>query len=311
MKGRAIRAWLAAFILCSGLALAAPRPAARPIRALCTTYPIYLFTRAVCQGSPGVAAELMLPSSLGCPHDYVMTPVDMRRLSEADLLVENGLGMEDFLEAPLRKARPRLGVVDSSAGISGLIRMSPEPGAAGGDHHHAGDFNPHLFASPRQAARIVGVLAENFARLDPARAALYRKNAALFAARMNRLADEFKAAAAAFPNKRIVTQHAVFDYLARDSGLSIVAVVEEEPGQAPSAAGMLSIVREIREKKAAAVFTEPQYPAGVGKTVAREAGIPVAVLDPAANGPANAEPSYYEAAMRENLETLKKVLGRR
>jgi ABC-type Zn uptake system ZnuABC Zn-binding protein ZnuA len=77
----------------------------------------------------------------------------------------------------------------------------------------------------------------------------------------------------------------------------------------PSAAEMLGLVRTIRGQKVGALFTEPQYPAKVGETVAREAKIPVAVLDPVATGKDGAPLDFYQQAMRQNLEILKKVLG--
>ncbi|MFZ5758803.1 MAG: metal ABC transporter solute-binding protein, Zn/Mn family, partial [Thermodesulfobacteriota bacterium] len=58
-----------------------------------------------------------------------------------------------------------------------------------------------------------------------------------------------------------------------------------------------------------AVFTEPQYPAKVGQTIAREAGIVTATLDPVANGPENASLDYYETVMLQNLQILAKSLG--
>ena len=112
-------------------------------------------------------------------------------------------------------------------------------------------------------------------------------------------------------NNRLVTQHGVFDYLARDMGLEVVAVVQAHAGQNPSAAEMLEIVATIREQKAGAIFTEPQYPEAIGKTIAREAGIVSARLDPVATGPEQAPLDYYEQVMQSNLQTLEKILGRR
>lgn len=140
-------------------------------------------------------------------------------------------------------------------------------------------------------------------------APLYKKNAEEYASRLGKLADEFAATGKVLKNNRIVTQHGVFDYLARDTGLEIVAVVQEHAGQEPSAANMLSVAKAIREKKAGAIFTEPQYPSATGETLARETGIPAATLDPAATGPENAGLDYYEKIMKANLEILKSVLG--
>ena len=110
-------------------------------------------------------------------------------------------------------------------------------------------------------------------------------------------------------NNRIVTQHGVFDYLARDMGLEVVAVVQAHAGQDPSASEILAIVKTIKTKKAGAIFTEPQYPEAVGTTIAKEASIVAARLDPAANGPERAPLDYYEQVMRTNLSILEKTLG--
>jgi ABC-type Zn uptake system ZnuABC Zn-binding protein ZnuA len=170
--------------------------------------------------------------------------------------------------------------------------------------------NPHIFASPLTAARMVENIADALIRRDPSHTDIYRRNADAYKGALMRLSEELKVAAGEFKSRRIVTHHAVFDYLARDVGLEIVAVVQEEPGQEPSAAEMLRLVRLIKETGAAAVFTEPQYPSRVGEAIAREAGIPVAVLDPVASGPGDAPPDYYQTVMRNNLETLKRTLGR-
>ncbi len=300
---------------CSRHAESASQPKAA-IRVLCSTFPMYLFTRAVTQGQAGVQVELMIPAGMGCPHEYALTPQDMQKIASANVFIANGLGMEEFLGEPLKKANDKLIVIDTSEGVGDLIVLSPEPQdehkrqAAPKEegHHHAGS-NPHLFASPKLAARIVANIAAGLARIDPAGAELYRRNAQAYADKLTQLGAEFASALKDAPKRKIVTEHAVFDYLARDCGLEIVAVVEEEPGQEPSASEMLDLVKSIKASAAAAMFTEPQYPAKVSRTIAREVGIPVAVLDPVANGPDNAAPDYYEKTMRANLATLIQVLG--
>ena len=295
----------------------ASKPVGKNLKVLCSVLPVYLFTKNVAAGS-NLKVELMLPANLGCPHDYALTPQDMHKIAASDLLVVNGQNLEEFLGQPVSEANPRIKVIDSSAGIKELIKMKDDDddgdhadhvgGDAPGHHHHSG-INPHLFAAPRMAGLQAATIAAELAKADPDNTALYAANAKAFADKMGKLADEFSAAAKTFPSKKIVTEHAVFDYLARDAGLEIVAVIEESPGQEPSAAQMLDIIKKIKASGAAAVFTEPQYSAKVAQAIAKEAGVKVAVLDPVAGGPDNASVDYYEKTMRANLETLKKVLG--
>jgi zinc transport system substrate-binding protein len=301
--------------------LAAPgapgQEVAPEFRVLCSTFPVHQFVRNVTAGCEGVSVELMLPADLGCPHDYTLTPEDMRKLSAADVLVINGLGLEEFLGDPLKKANPGLVVLDSSLGMGELIRE--EGGEAceldhAHDHDHSHDHdnvNPHVFASPVMAAGQVQRIAEGLAKADPARAAAYGRNGRAYADRLRKLHAEVVAAGAALANRRILTPHGAFDYFARDAGLEIVARIQAHPGQEPSASEMLGLVRTARDTSAGAVIDEPQYPGKTGATIAREAGIPVVTLDPVATGPADAAPDYYETTMRANMQALGATLGTR
>ena len=314
-----------------GAAALAATAAFAELNVLCTTFPIHQIARNVAQGREGVALQLMLPAGMGCPHDYALTPQDMRKLAAADVLVVNGLGLEEFLGAPVLAANPDLETIDSSVGIANLLEYAHDHSEEEHDHeaehehdheaeadhdheghdhahHHHEGVNPHLFASPRQAARIALNVAGGLSKADPEGAGIYFRNAQAYAERMNALADEMAAFGQTLKNNRFVQPHGVFDYLARDMGLEIVAVLRPH-GQEPSAAEMLELVRDIRAKQAGAIFTEPQYPAKVGEALARETGLPLATLDPAATGPDEAPLDFYETVMRKNMEVLGATLG--
>ena len=158
------------------------------------------------------------------------------------------------------------------------------------------------------AAKLALNIAAGLSKADPEGAGVYFRNANAYAERMNALAVEMSALGQRLRNRRIVQPHGVFDYLARDMGLEVVAMLQPH-GQEPSAAEMIEIVRIVREKNAGAVFTEPQYSPKAGQTIAREAGIPAAVLDPAASGPEDAPLDYCETVMRQNMEILSATLG--
>ena len=265
---------------------------------LASFLPMYLFARNVGGDAPGVTVEMMLPASLGCPHDYSLSPGDMRKIAESDVLIANGFGMEEFLGAPVRRANPRIVVVETASSVTPL--------RAGGDH---GDVNPHTWVSPRNAILQVRAIEKALSDVSPGNGPVFRRNADAYAGRLEALAREFDETARRFRNRRIVTFHNVFDYLARDVGLTIVGRIEETPGQEPSAGEMRELIRTIRETKAAAVFAEPQYPEKLAATVAREAGVPVRMLDPVSTG--SAAMTAYEDVMRKNLQTLAEALGTR
>jgi ABC-type Zn uptake system ZnuABC Zn-binding protein ZnuA len=268
------------------------------LRVLTSFLPMYLFTRNVVGDAPGVTVEMMLPASLGCPHDYSLSPGDMKRIAEADILVANGLGMEDFLGAPVQRANPNIRVVETASSISPL--------RGSGAH---GDVNPHTWVSPRNAIVQVKAIEKVLSEASPRNGAAFHKNADAYVARLASLAAEFDATAKRFRNRNVVFFHNVFDYLARDLGLNVVGWIEETPGQDPSAGEMRDLIRTIREERAAAVFAEPQYPERLAGMVAREAGVPVRLVDPVSTG--STALTTYEDVMRANLRTIAEMLGTR
>ncbi|MBI5343330.1 MAG: zinc ABC transporter substrate-binding protein [Deltaproteobacteria bacterium] len=286
-------------LLLAAALLLSPAPAAGELRVLASFLPMYLFTRNVVGDTPGVSVDLMLPASLGCPHDYALTPGDMRKIAAADLFIANGYGMEEFLGAPVRKANPRIRIVETAEGVTPI---RAEEGGHGG-------INPHTWVSPRNAIRQVRNIEKALSAASPANAGAFRRNADAYAARLAILAGELEAASGRFRNRNIVTFHNVFDYLARDLRLSIVGEIEETPGQEPSAGEVRKLIRAIREKKAAAIFWEPQYPKRLADVIASESGVPSRALDPVSTGPV--DPSTYETVMRRNLRTLVEALGTR
>lgn len=317
---------LKAIMLCLSVALAASplegEAAAGERTVLATTFPIYQIVRNVTQGWNRVKVELLLPSQMGCPHDYALTPQDMQKLAKAEILVVNGLGMEEFLGAPVTRANPEIITIDSSAGIQDTLPYAPleeddeddhehgegtEQGHLG-HHHDPSGVNPHLFVSPQMRARLAMNIAVGLAKADPDGESIYMQNARRYADAMHRLGSEVAALGKRLRNNRIVQPHGVFDYLARDMGLEIVAVMQPH-GREPSAAEIMQLVKTLKEKRAGAIVTEPQYPDKIGKTLSKETGIPVIMLDPGASGPEDAALDSFESVMRQNMKVLESALG--
>lgn len=113
-----------------------------PCRIFCTTYPIYLFTKEVAEGT-GRDVQLLLPPDLGCPHDYALTPGDLMKLDgKHDILVKNGLKLDDVICEAAHRANPDLVILDSSKGIENLLMDEDEVSLdsdGGVEVHHEGE----------------------------------------------------------------------------------------------------------------------------------------------------------------------------
>ena len=307
--------FILSLLLCLCFGLPVHATASQPREFTATVFPVWLILHEVTRGVPDVNVGLLLPAASGCPHDYAMTPNDRRRLAKADVLVINGLGLESFLgnEKHMKALmKPNAAVIDASKGVSDLLHSEEHGHGAKGHGHDCGP-NPHIFAAPSMMAQMALSVSNQLAGLDPGHAALYEANGKKAAARLDALAAEAKNTGNNLASRAVIAQHDIFDYLARDMGLTVEAHIQPHDGQEPSARGMLDLVRLIRSHKVAAVLTEPQYPARAGRTLAAETGIPCLELDPAANGPddLNSPLDWYETLMRSNLRTLEQALGTR
>lgn len=287
-------------------AAAAPPPSAGTdggFTVLATTFPVWLFTRNVCRDVPGVRVELFVPAQTGCPHEFSPSPADLRKLAGADAIVINGLGLEAFLARPVRALDREHMVIDAGRDAAPL----PAPQEAAGGGRGAPGVNPHIFAGPAQAARMARAIGEGLARRDPAHAQAYRANASAYADRLEALAADLAAIGKNAPRTGIVLQHDDLAYLAHDAGLKTLAVLRtgDEPA-ALSAARLSALARRLATERPVLIAGEPPAPDRGVELLARESGLPWALLDPVASGPENAPLDYYERAMRANADTLRR-----
>jgi zinc transport system substrate-binding protein len=264
----------------------------KPLTILCSFYPIYVMTLNVVGDTQGVKVECLASPTIGCLHDYQLTPADLKLVQRADIFVANGAGMESFIGKALQQA-PHLQVIEASRGME-----------------LAFNDNPHVWVSVSGAMGETTNIMKGLAMVDPAHASAYNQNATGYEKRLAQLRAEMHAALDGLTNREIITFHEAFPYFAREFNLKTVGVVEREPGSEPSARELAKTIQLVRQTKVQALFAEPQYPARSADVIHRETGVPVSVLDPAVTGPRDpgeARDSYIHT-MQANLKVLVNAL---
>lgn len=285
------------------------QPPAATHNVVCTIVPIYVIAANVAADVPGVRLELLLEPDVGCPHDYQLRVSDRKKLAAAQLVLMNGLGLERFLDALRKGGGARfveLGSACETIASGGHTCNDP-------DHDHAHDHgspNPHAWTSPAQMIRMTRAACEEFIRLDPSNKERYAANADAYVQRLTAVADEYKAAAGRFRARKIVTQHDVFDYVARDLDLEVVATLESSEQHEPSPRELETQIRTIRERGAAAIFAERGRSPRLPQRIAEKTGVKLHTLDPLTTAEKWPPPrDFCEQAMRANLRTLVTALG--
>ncbi|MFD1860372.1 metal ABC transporter substrate-binding protein [Aeromicrobium camelliae] len=231
-------------------------------------------------------------------HGYEPTPGDLRRADAADLLIDNGLGLEAWFEQFTQRLDVPRVVVSRDT--------DPLP-IAGSDH-----ANPHAWMSPREAKRYVNVLEEALTELAPDATAEIGEQADAYRAELDAIETELVEAVAALPPDRrvLVTCEGAFSYLARDAGLEEVFLWPVNAEQQTTPQGVLSVARAVEERDVPAVFCESTVSDRTMREVAEEAGTRFGgtlYVDSvsAADGPV---PTYLDL-LRHDVRTIVDGLG--
>ncbi|MBP9748782.1 zinc ABC transporter substrate-binding protein [Patescibacteria group bacterium] len=279
--------------------VAKQKPAAREsgkLRVLTTFLPMYVFTANVAGEYADV--ENLLPGGVG-PHEYAFTPADIQKIAAADVIVMNGLELEEWMDDLVLQSGTKAVRAVTSAGITGqgIAAHDAEPG-------NDTAVNPHVWLDPIRAAQMVLFIGEKLAVADPPNAPAYRSNAAAYVTRLYMLDREYNEQLSVFlaDERAFVAFHPALDYLAERYSLTQVAVIEEFPGKEPSSQYLASVIDLIRDKKVRALFSEPQFSSKVVETVASETGRTIREIDTVETG--DFATDTYEKVMRKNLQTF-------
>lgn len=181
-------------------------------------------------------------------HGYQFTPSDIERSAGADLLIENGLGLELWARR-FTAAAGDIPTVTLSEGMEPLLIN---------EDAYAGKPNPHAWMSPKRAMDYVDRLREAFTKLDPDGADEYSKNAEAYKEKLQALDRELRDALETIPpqHRLLVSCEGAFTYLASDYGLeeAFLWPVNAESEITPKR--MARLINTVRDRAVPAVFCE-------------------------------------------------------
>jgi zinc transport system substrate-binding protein len=259
-------------------------------------YPIYIDAINVTKGVQGVKVVNMTGPQTGCLHDYTLSAENMKTLSEAQVFIINGAGMEDFMDKVIKQL-PNLKIIESAEGIELIEDQQKDNG------------NPHVWVSISNAIQQMKTIGAKLAEIDSANAGIYKSNTEEYVKKLELERTKMHNVLDNVTNKDIVTFHEAFPYFAKEFNLNIVTVIEREPGSEPSAKELETTIETIKARGVKTLFAEPQYSSKAAQTIASETGAKIYILDPVVTGKANGDMDAYIKAMDNNLEVLKEALN--
>jgi zinc transport system substrate-binding protein len=283
-------------------------------RVVAAFYPLEYVTERVA----GDLAEVDTLAQPGVePHDLEITINETALITDASLVVYE----KDFQPAVDD-------AVDQNAGgdaldVSGAADLVPfdehaadeEGGHAEGDqpheehgHDHAEGVDPHFWQDPIRLADVADAVADALADIDPDNADAYSDNAADLRGDLERLDTAYTDGLADCERDTVVVSHDAFGYLGR-YGVHIAPIAGLSPEAEPTPADLAELHELIEEDGVTTVFSETLAPPELSQTLADDAGVDTAVLDPIEGLTDETEDEDYLSLMEQNLEALEEANG--
>lgn len=249
----------------------------------------------------------------GDGHVYSPTPQDAKTLAAAKLVIVNGLGFEGWMDRLIKASGTKAKVAVATRGIK--TRAVPSRHAHGAKdphgHDHSGQADPHAWQSIANGKLYAANIRDALIAADPDGRATYEKNAADYTARLDALERELQALFDTIPKERrtLITSHDAFGYFGPAYGFTLIAPQGVSTESEASARDVARIIRQVKQRKAAAVFLENVTDPRLAKRIADETGAKIGgtlYSDSltAADGPA----ATYIEMMRHNARTLAAAL---
>jgi zinc transport system substrate-binding protein len=252
-------------------------------------------------GGDLVSIENLTPPGVE-PHDLELAPDDIVAIATADVIVYLGGGFQPAVEEALAEAEHAV-TVDALNAVA--TNAAPASEAEEGL-----TVDPHVWLDPARYEEIERAVADALAKADPANEATYAANAQAYIAQLVALDEEFRAGLSDCGRTTIVTSHEAFGYLADAYGLTQVGILGLSPEAEPDPRRLAELRDLVEREGVTTIFAEELVSPKVAETLASEAGVQVAVLNPIESLTDAQEKAGedYLSVMRENLDTLRKAL---
>jgi ABC-type Zn uptake system ZnuABC Zn-binding protein ZnuA len=313
MKVKQIRQrWIAVGLMMLAIMLsacggnAAPAGSAPQLGAPLKVLAVESFLADIAQNVAGDRLQVATLMPLGLdPHAFEPTPQDIANVADANLLIVNGAGLEEWLQKVLDNAGGQRRIVEAAAGLAS--RAVPAGEGELEQEHTGGD--PHFWLDPTKVIAYTDNIRDGLIAADPDGKDVYTANAAAYVTKLQALDRWIAGQIAQVPAGRrlLVTNHESFGYYADRYGLRVIGAVipSVSSNASPSAQQMAHLVDMIRSSGAPAIFLEVGNSPQLAQQIAQETGARVVtdLYSHSITPPDGPAPTYLDM-MRYNTQQI-------
>lgn len=247
------------------------------LQVVATFYPLAYVAEQV--GGDLVTVTTLVPNGVE-PHDYIATPQDIVKLTEADVLIYNGAGLDDWT-ADVAKSQ--------------LVSATPVTAT-----------DPHVWLDPIRLQDIAQTVAQAYTTVDPDNTAVYQANADALVTKLRALDNQFQSTLANCEIRQAIVSHDAFNYLAERYAIELLPMAGLNPNDLPSAQTIVELSEVARTYGIQYIFFEELTSPKLSETLAAEVGAATLVLSPieGLTEEEQAAGDDYLSIMQRNLDNL-------
>jgi len=255
-------------------------------------YPIYIMTTNITQGANNIEVINMADINAGCIHNYTLNTADMKKLEKADVLIQNGLGLENFIDNILSTNKD-LQIIDSSSNIINLIKEDDE-------------VNPHIWTSISNYIEQVKNISNALIEKNPENADIYKENTQSYVKKLEDLRLKYNTELQELNGKSAVILNEAFEYLTRDIKLNTIAIHTEHEESTFSAEMIKNIIDNMKLNNIKIIIIDINDDIKNAQTIANETGAVIYKLNSGLTG--SLMKDSYINTISGNLDILKNAI---
>ena len=236
-------------------------------------YPIYVMTANITQNVSDVELVNMTEANVGCLHDYTISTTDMKKIEKADIYIQNGLGLESFMDKII-SAYPELKIIDSSANISNKLQDENET-------------NPHIWTSIENYTKQIETICQKLCEYDNKNAEIYKANCESYLKKINQEKQKYETELQKLNGAKAICLNEGLEYLLKELKMQVTQVETNHEESTMSAETLKNLITKMKDENIQIIVIDKDDNIKNAETLANETGAKIYKLDSGLTGEIN------------------------
>ena len=236
-------------------------------------YPIYIMTANITRDIPDVELLNMSEANVGCLLDYTISTTDMKKIEKANIYIQNGLGLENFMDKII-STYPNLKIIDSSINVSDKIQDENET-------------NPHIWTSIENYTKQVETICQKLCKYDSKNAEKYKANCENYLQKINQEKQKYESELQKLNGEKVICLNEGLEYLLKELKMQVTQVETNHEESTMSAETLKNLIEKMKNENIKIIVVDKDDNIKNAETLANETGAKIYKLDSGLTGETN------------------------